>query len=547
MIAAMPHHAPIGSLVATFAVLACMTARAEPPPPAPAPPATPDEKKQDQPQTGTDRLSVTQHEIKTAGGQPLAYRATAGTLAMKDEAGKHKANLFFVAYQMQLSGEVQSTRPITFVFNGGPGAAAVWLHVGTAGPKRLKLTDNGEVPPPPHMLVPNEHTWLAATDLVFIDPVNTGYSRPAQGEDPQQFFGVDNDVRWVADFIRLYTTRYQRWASPKFLAGESYGTTRSAMLSEHLLDRLGISLNGIVLVSAVLDFATLRPGDGNDMPYALYLPTYTATAGHHKKLPPELQKDVPAAIRKAEQWAIAEYVPALALGEALPDDRRAAVAKELANFTGLPIAVVEKASLRIGPDLFRAALLEDAGRVIGRFDGRLTGYDPDPLDRNPEFDPSLSAFLGAYSGAFNDYARRELKFESDLSYEVLTDRVHPWNFGPPGNGHLYVADRLRGAMTKSPHLKVLAAGGYHDLATPYFATRFTLSHMKLGPALRGNVTETLYEGGHMMYHRFESLKKLNADVTTFIRAASGPAPGDQTAHDGQAPPAPAPAPAAGTP
>jgi carboxypeptidase C (cathepsin A) len=505
-------------------------------PAAPAAPAKPEEKKPDQPQAGADRLSVTEHEVKAADGKPLPYRATAGTLAMKDEAGKHKADVFFVAYEMRLSGEEQATRPVTFVFNGGPGAAAVWLHVGTAGPKRLSLTEAGEVPPPPHRLVDNEHTWLAATDLVFIDPVNTGYSRPAPGEDPQQFFGVENDVRWVADFIRLYTTRYARWASPKFLAGESYGTTRSAMLSEHLLDRLGITLNGIVLVSSVLDFATLRPGNGNDLPYALYLPTYTATAGHHKKLPPDLQKDVPAAIGKAEQWALAEYVPALAQGAALPDDRRAAIAKELANFTGLPVEVVEKADLRIDPNLFRAALLEDAGRVIGRFDGRLSGYDPDPLDRNPEFDPSLSAFLGAYSGSFNDYARRDLKFESDLNYEVLSDRVYPWSFGPAGNGHLYVADQLRGAMTKNPHLKVLAAGGYHDLATPYFATRFTLAHMRLGPALRGNVTETLYEGGHMMYHRLESLKKLNADVSNFIRAAA--------ASDGPAAPAAAPAAAA---
>lgn len=518
--------------------LSSAIALAEPPANAPAPPK-PDGKKQEQPQAGADRLSVTEHEIKTAGGHALPYRTTAGTLAMKDEAGKHKADVFFVAYEKMPAGEDPSTRPVTFVFNGGPGAAAVWLHIGTAGPKRLKLTENGEVMPPPHALVDNEHTWLTASDLVFIDPVNTGYSRAAQGEDPQQFFGVENDVRWVADFIRLYTTRYQRWASPKFLAGESYGTTRSAMLSEHLLDRLGVSLNGIVLVSSVLDFATLRPGNGNDMPYALYLPSYTATAGYHKKLPPELQKDVPGAIRKAEQWALAEYVPALALGEALPAERRAAVARELAMYTGLPVSLVEKSDLRIDPSLFRATLLEDAGRVIGRFDGRLTGYDPDPLDRNPEFDPSLSAFLGAYSGAFNAYARRELNFESDLSYEVLTDRVHPWNFGPPGSGHLYVADNLRGAMTKNPHLKVLVAGGYHDLATPYFATRFTLAHMDLGAELRGNVTETLYQGGHMMYHRLESLKQLNGDVTSFILAASAAPPSQQTAQDEPAAPAPA--------
>ncbi len=236
---------------------------------------------------------------------------------------------------------------------------------------------------------------------------------------------------------------------------------------------------------------------------------------------------------------MSEYVPAMALGEALPPERRATVARDLAMYTGLPAAIVEKANLRIDPNLFRATLLEDAGRVIGRFDGRLSGYDPDPLDRRPEFDPSLSAFLGAYSGAFNDYARRTLKFESDLNYEVLSDRVQPWSFGPPGNGHLYVADSLRGAMTKSPNMRVMIAGGYHDLATPYFATRYTVNHMKLGPALRANVSEHLYEGGHMMYHRLESLKKLNADVTKFISAAAGRAgaPSEQTAPDGNATPA----------
>jgi carboxypeptidase C (cathepsin A) len=518
-------------------VLPCLV-YAQPAPPA-QPATKPNEKQQQQqqPPGATDRLSVTEHELKTADGQALRYRATAGTMAMKDEAGKHKADLFFVAYEKFPVGEAPTARPITFVFNGGPGAAAVWLHVGTAGPKRLKLTDAGEVPPPPNVLVDNEYTWLTATDLVFIDPVNTGYSRPAPGEDPQQFFGVENDVRWVADFIRTYTTRYERWASPKFLAGESYGTTRSAMLSEHLLDRLGISLNGIILVSSVLDFSTLRPGEGNDIPYALFLPTYTATAGYHKKLPPELQKDVPAAIARAEQWALSEYVPAMAQGDALPPEKRATIARDLAAYTGLPVAVVEKSNLRIDPSLFRAALLEDAGRVVGRFDGRLSGYDPETLDRNPEFDPSLSAFLGAYSGAFNDYARRVLKFESDLNYEVLTDRVHPWNFGPAGNGHLYVADQLRGAMIKSPYLKVMIASGYHDLATPYFATRFTVNHMKLGPALRGNVSESLYEGGHMMYHRLESLRKLNGDVANFVRTTvAGPQP--KVVQDGNAAPAP---------
>lgn len=470
-------------------------------------------------QPGSDRLIITEHELRLVGGKSLKYRATAGTLAMKDDAGKHKADLFSVAYEKLPLASDPATRPVTFVFNGGPGAASVWLHVGTAGPQRIDLTEAGEVPPPPNRLVDNEFTWLADTDLVFIDPVNTGYSRPAPGEDPKQFYGVENDVKWVGHFIRLWTTRNARWGSPKFLAGESYGTTRAAALSGYLQESTAISLNGIILVSAVLDFSTLWPSEGRDVPYVVYLPTYTAVAGHHKKLPPDFQRDVPAAIREAEKWARTEYVAALAQGDSLPAEKRQSIAKSLASFTGIPADIIDKANLRIGPSLFRALLLENDRKTVGRFDGRLTGYDSTPLDRDPEFDPSLSAFLGAYGGSFNAYVRRELKFESDLTYEVLND-VGPWDFSVPGGGHLYVADRLRAAMAGTPGLKVFVAGGYHDLATPYLATRYTLDHMKLSPELRANVTEIIYNGGHMMYHRRETLKKLNGDVATFIRSAT---------------------------
>jgi carboxypeptidase C (cathepsin A) len=480
-----------------------------------------EEKPHTQPATqpGADKLSVTEHEIKAAGGVALKYRATAGTLALKDDAGKHKADVFFVAYEKLPVAEDASTRPVTFVFNGGPGAAAVWLHLGTAGPRRLKLTDNGEVPPPPSKLVDNEHTWLTASDLVFIDPVNTGYSRPAPGEDAKQFYGVENDVKWVAQFVRLYTTRYQRWGSPKFLAGESYGTTRAAALSGYLLGDSGISLNGIILVSSVLDFATLGPRENNDLPYALYLPSYTAVAGYHKKLPEDLQRDVPGAIRQAEQWARTDYVTALAQGTSLSDDKRAAAEAALAKFTGLSADVIGKANLRVTPAVFEAALLEDQRKVVGRFDGRLTGYDPRPLDRQPAFDPSLDAFRGAYGGAFNAYVRRELKYESDLNYAVLSG-IEPWDYGPSGSGPLYVADRLRATMAATPSMKVMFAGGYHDLATPYLAARHTIDHMNLSPELRANVSERVYEGGHMMYHRLETLKKLNGDIERFIEAAA---------------------------
>ena len=467
-----------------------------------------------------DKLSVTEHEL-TVRGRPLKYKATAGTIQMKDEAGKHKADLFFVAYDKQPAADNPATRPITFVFNGGPGAAAVWLHLGTAGPKRVRLNEEGDAPPPPYGLVDNEDTWLEATDLVFIDPVGTGYSRPAAGEKQEQFSGVEEDVRWVGEFIRLYTTRYQRWPSPKFLAGESYGTTRAAALSEHLLDDCGINLNGIVLISTVLDFQTLSFNGGTDLPYLVYLPSYTATAFHFRKLASDLQQDLNRTLREVEEWVLSEYTQVLARGTALDPARRAEAVKRVARYTGLPADAVDKADLRIDPELFRTLLLEDKRQLLGRFDTRMTGYDRQVLRRDAEWDPSYSQYEGAYSAAVNDYLRRKLKFESDTRYEVLTGRVHPWNFGPGGTGYTYTAHRLRQAMIKNPFLKVMFASGYHDLATPYFATHYTINHLDLNPDLKKNITEHVYPGGHMMYHRLESLKRLNADVKSFVAAATG--------------------------
>jgi carboxypeptidase C (cathepsin A) len=478
------------------------------------------EDKKDEKKPEGDKLSVTEHSINVRG-RALTYKATAGTIQMKDEAGKHKADVFFVAYDKHPAAENPASRPITFVFNGGPGAAAVWLHLGTGGPKRVRLNEEGDAPPPPYSLVDNEDTWLEASDLVFIDPVGTGYSRPAPGEKQDQFSGIEEDVRWVGEFIRLYTTRYQRWASPKFLAGESYGTTRAAALSDYLLDECGINLNGIVLISTVLDFQTLSFGGGTDLPYLVFLPSYTATAFHFKKLPSDLQGDLNKTLREVEEWAMGEYVQVLARGTSVDANRRAEAVKRLARYTGLTPDAVDKADLRIDPELFRTLLLEDKRQLLGRFDTRMTGYDRQVLRREAEWDPSYSQYEGAYSGTINDYLRRQLKFESDLRYEVLTGRVHPWNFGPGGSGYTFVAHRLRQAMIKNPFLKVLVASGYHDLATPYFATAYTIDHMDLSPELRKNITETVYPGGHMMYHRLESLKKLNGDVKSFIAAAAG--------------------------
>jgi carboxypeptidase C (cathepsin A) len=466
-----------------------------------------------------DKLVVTHGEVKI-GGKAVAYRATTGTYQLKDEGGKHKADLFCIAYERTpapQSLEEAAARPVTFVFNGGPGAASVWLHLGTAGPKRVLLTPAGEAPPQPYRVVDNEFSWLDATDLVFIDPVGTGFSRAAPGEDGKQFYGVQEDVQWVSEFIRLWTTRNQRWPSPKFLAGESYGTTRAAALSPHLLRRHGIAVNGIVLISTVLDFQTIRFGGGNNLPFPLFLPTYTAAALHHKKLAADLQANPSRTLKEAEAFADGPYTVALGKAAALGDAERKQVARELARLTGLNESLILKANLRIDSDVFRKHLLGDGEQIIGRFDARLTGFDPDPLERGPSQDPSFDQFHAAYAGAFNDYVRRTLGYESDLTYDVLSGRVHPWNFGRAGNGHLNVATDLAETLRLAPQTKVMVCSGLTDLATPYWAASYTIRQMELSPALRKNISETFYSGGHMMYHEADGLKKLKADIADFVQ------------------------------
>ena len=467
-----------------------------------------------------DRLSVTRHTI-TVNGKPLAYTATAGTMAQKDESGATKADMFFVAYTLDPEeGASATTRPVTFVFNGGPGAASVWLHLGTAGPKRIKLDETGIPSAPPFGLVENEATWLDATDLVFIDPVGTGYSRPAAGEKGEQFYGVQEDIRSVGAFIRLWITRNGRWPSPKFLAGESYGTTRAAGLSEYLLEREGISLNGIILISAVLNFQTIIPGNGNDLPYALFLPSYAAAALHHKRVDEALQRDPQATLREVEQFALGEYQTALAKGDSLEAAQRQAIATRLARYTGLSAEWIDRANLRIDPTRFRKQLLGEQRKIIGRFDGRIEGFDSDPANDNADYDPSLSLYLPLYTATLSHYVRSELEFESDLPYEVLTERVHPWNFGQRGaGGFLYVADTLRDTMLKNPQLKLLVAAGTLDLATPYFASDYTINHLALPPALRKKVTRTYYPSGHMMYHDAASRRALQEDISRYIQTS----------------------------
>lgn len=469
-----------------------------------------------------DNQSVTQHTV-TIDGAEVAYTATAGTLVLKSEEGKAQASIFHIAYTRD-DVEDPATRPITFCFNGGPGSSSVWLHMGVLGPRRVLLNADGASPPPPYQLIPNAESLLDVTDLVFIDPVSTGFSRASPGQKADRYHGVDGDVESVADFIRLYATRNGRWGSPKLLAGESYGTTRAAALASHLQDRLGMNLNGLLLISSILNFQTARFDQGNDLPYVLFLPTFTATAWFHGKLPEELQKDRKAALAEAEAFAEGDYLLALMQGSKLPDDQRSEIAKQLARLTGLSQEFVEQCNLRVSIFRFVKELLREERRTVGRFDSRFKGRDSDAAGEGFDYDPSYAILQSPFTTTLNGYLRGELEFESDLPYEILTGRVRPWDYGRAKNRYLNVAGKLRRAMTKNPHLQVFVANGYYDLATPYFATEHTFNHLGLDPDLADHVTMTYYDAGHMMYIHEPSLKQLKRDMAAFVRKATRTSP-----------------------
>lgn len=464
-----------------------------------------------------EKSSVTRHSL-SLDGKAYPYTATAGTLLLRNDEGAVTASVFYIAYTLD-GVKDPATRPVTFSFNGGPGAASLWVHLGAFGPKRVARTDEGFALPPPGRLVDNENSILDASDLVFIDPVSTGFSRPAPGQDPKQFHGVKEDIQSVADFIRLWVTRNQRWASPKFIAGESYGTTRAAGLAFHLADRYGMMLNGVALISTVLNWQDQDFHPGNDRPCFIHLPTYTAAAWYHKKLPPELSGDLFKTLAEAEAFALDEYGPALLQGDRLPDARRKEIAARFARYTGLSQDYVERSNLCVQIDRFVKELLRDEGKTLGRLDTRFTGSDLDSAGETYEFDPASASTDGPYAAAINDYIRRDLKFESDLVYERLTDKVWPWDW-TFHNQYVDVADLLRQAMTRNPHLQVLMTAGVYDLATPYFDAFFTRDHLGLPKELRGNVRIELYQAGHMMYIRKADHAKLKKDVTELIRRAS---------------------------
>jgi carboxypeptidase C (cathepsin A) len=461
---------------------------------------------------------VTKHTM-TINGKPFAYTATTGYMTIKEENGKEKANIFYIAYTKDGVTDV-TKRPVTYTFNGGPGSSSVWLHMGLVGPKRIVMSDKGDALPPPYQYVDNELTWLDKSDLVFIDPVTTGYSRAVVGEKPDQFHGYVEDIQVVGEFIRLYATKYQRWASPKFLAGESYGTTRATGLSGYLQDRFNMYINGVVLISSILNFQTARFDKGNDLPFSLFLPTYCATAWYHKKLEPELQKDLQKTLREVENFALNEYTLALTKGDLMTKEEEENITTKLSRYTGLSKEYIRQTNHRIEISRFVKELRRKEGITVGRLDSRMTGNDYDNAGEKYEFDPSNDGTIsGPYSASLNHYVRSVLKYENDLPYEILGGRVQPWNYNNVQNRYLNTAETLRQAMSENPYLKVLVACGYYDLATPYFASEYTFNHMALRHNQKKNVTFTYYEAGHMMYIHKDSFLKLKRDVDAFYENA----------------------------
>jgi carboxypeptidase C (cathepsin A) len=457
--------------------------------------------------------AVTSRNSVMVAGRKIDYTTRTGYLDLRNDTGKVIAKVFFTYYRKE--GEDPVKRPLTFTFNGGPGSSSVWLHMGGLGPKRVALDDEGRATAPPYGIVPNEYTWLDRTDLVFIDPVSTGFSRPAPGENPKQFHGYLEDISSMGNFIRSFLSRYERWGSPKFLAGESYGTTRAAGLSKFLQDRYRIYINGIFLISAVLNFGTNDYHVGNDIPRALYLPSYTAAAWYHRKLAAELQGDLKQALAASERFALGEYASALLKGGWLTDAEKDAVAAKMSYYTGLSKQYCLDAQLRVEENRFYKELRRKDGLTIGRLDARFTGRDLDDAGEEVSFDPSFTNIDGPFTTAMNDYFSRELGFRDEKAYNIFGE-VYPWNYSNVQNQYLNVAESLRDALAKNPALKVYVGCGYYDFATPYFTAQYDVEHMLLRPEQRNRIRFSFYESGHMYYIHKPSLLQFKKDVDAFF-------------------------------
>jgi len=478
-------------------------AAATPPVETPAPPAKPTEAADEKP-------VITHHKI-TVRGKFLAYTASAAFLPIKDDQDHVEARMFYVAYTLDGS---PSRRPLTFAFNGGPGSATIWLHMGCFGPKRVKMRPNGFMPPPPFEWEDNQNTILDKSDIVFVDAIGTGYSRAITPELGKKFWSVSGDIAAFGEFIRLFLQKNSRWTSPVYLAGESYGTTRAAGLAGYLVDH-GIALNGIVLISTILNFETVSFGTGNDLPYILYLPTYAATAAFHRKLAPDLPTDLEALRAEVEKWAAGEYTVALQQGDALDAGTRQSVIDHLARYTGLSKQYIARCNLRVDLSHFDTELLREDTKIVGRLDGRFTAFNETATQQTPEFDPSEAAIRPPYTAVFGDYVKQELGFPSDATYYVLGGGVGHWDFDNGSSGRSGFADTsqaLRRAFAKNPFLQVYIAEGFYDAATPYFAAEYTFNHMGLAPEAHKNITRGHFKAGHMIYIDNDSMAKLKQDV-----------------------------------
>jgi carboxypeptidase C (cathepsin A) len=484
------------------------------------------EETDEKPEIPEPASSVTEHQI-TIGGETVRYQATAGYLVLDDAEEEPVAKFGYTAYVRQGAGG-PATRPVTFAYNGGPGSSSIWLHMGVLGPRRIVVADAEFTLPPPYEVVDNEHSILDVSDLVMIDPVGTGYSRPVGEAEGEDFWGVDQDIESVARFIKAWTTENGRWASPKILLGESYGGMRSGGVAWELLSTHGMALNGVVLVSPFMSYVSGFDGRGVDLPHVLFLPTLAATAWYHEALA-ERPADLEAYIAEVRDFAYREYAPALLAGSRLGAEERAAVAARLARYTGVDEGYWERASLRVTHTQFVKELLRDRKQQAGRIDSRFAGPSFNLLAESMSYDPFNAAVAPAFTAAFLSYYHGELEFGRDMEYRVSGRLFGQWDWSheTPGVGGFSnevpfpnTAFDLAWAMGQSPGMKVLVQQGHYDLATPQAATEYAIEHMDLLPELRDNISIEYYDAGHMMYLHPPSLVKYKEDLARFILDAT---------------------------